>query len=74
MQEREPFDRSKQIEVCPVCGCELHNIYLDWEDCPVFINEENHEVYPYYITDSGNFLLCDTEHPIVAHLEMDHAH
>ena len=74
MNKEYPFDRNKKIENCPVCGCELENVYLDWEDCPVLVNEERGEIYPYYITDLGNFLLWDTDSPIVAHIEMDHAH
>ena len=73
--EQNIFDPSKKIETCPVCGAELENVFLDFEDCPVIIDPEAQTVTPYYITDQGNFILIDDEEcPIVAHLIIDHAH
>ena len=75
----ELFDPNQSVPLCPICGRELDNIYLDLEGQPVYVDEINQCVSPYFITDHANFILVDLEEEIegkeiCAHMEIDHVH
>lgn len=76
MMNQLPFHPDQPVDNCPVCGCQLENIYLDLEGQPVYVNEEEETITPIYFTDVGCFALIEMEGApdIVQHLEMLHPH
>lgn len=54
---RCPRGMTKPITICPFCEAEMENCYLDINDQPVYVDQEELTISPLWITDIGVFVL-----------------